>query len=133
MKRYGNLYEKIYDMDNLKLAHNGGKNMKSQCNYIPDKIWIREGIDGLRHITLRRNFVEITANDETQYEYEETNIYIVDRYNIEEYVINNFDELFSNGLANENASAPQTTDEKLEELATNANDALTAIMLLSIE
>lgn len=29
MKRYGNLYDKIYDMDNLKLAHKYAKKGKS--------------------------------------------------------------------------------------------------------
>lgn len=37
MKRYGNLYSQIYDMDNLKLAHHNAKKGKGwyrEVNYI---------------------------------------------------------------------------------------------------
>lgn len=107
--------------------------MKSQSNYIPDVVWVREETNGIRHITLRRNFTEIADEDNTMYEYDEVEIYLVDRENIEEYVGNNFDTLFVAGLSNEVSEPRVTTEEKLEELAGTVNEALLAIMELSIE
>lgn len=76
--------------------------MISHCNFIPEEIWIRELENGIRHITLRRNFIEKTVNnnniEETQYKFEEIDIYIADRDNIEKYVNDNFDLFFDKDL-----------------------------------
>lgn len=94
--------------------------MKAQCNYIPETTWIRELTNGVRHITLRKGFVEKQIqheeNVEIQYEYDETNIYIVDRDNIEEYIQNNFDILFEQGLINENKPKEPSVEDRISSM-----------------
>lgn len=94
--------------------------MKSQSNLIQDKIWVREIENGIRHITLRNNFQEKTVQhmEETKkiYEYDETNIYIIDRENIEDYVNVNFDVLFEQGLLQENKPNEPTIEDRIASL-----------------
>jgi len=89
--------------------------MKGYCNFIPDTIWVRGTENGLRHITLRRDFTEETIirqeGEETQYKFEETDVFIPDRDNIEDFVTNNFGNLFDQGLLNENAPVKKTDTE----------------------
>ncbi len=77
--------------------------MKSQSNTIQSPIWIRELENGTRHLTLRKNFTEkvitnLESEEETQYEFDETDVYITDRENIEDYINDNFDTLFDQGI-----------------------------------
>lgn len=106
--------------------------MKSQSNIMQDKIWVRGVENGIRHITLRRNFIEKIVNhieiQEKIYEYEETNIYIINRENIEDYVESNFNVLFEQGLLDENATKPLTELELLQKQLSQSNDDNVATM-----
>ena len=81
--------------------------MIAYCNFIPDAVWVREAENGLSHITLRRNFVEVekisnmdgTTGTEKQYQFEERDICIPDRPNLADYVSANFDQLFMSNLS----------------------------------
>ena len=57
---------------------------------------------GVRRVTLRKNFQEETNNNEgverTIYTFDETDVYIVDRSNLVDYVTANFTNLFELGL-----------------------------------
>lgn len=85
-------------------------NMISYCNFIPEAVWIRETENGIRHITLRRNFTEelkaFGEIEEKHYRYEETDVYIPDRENLQEFTVENFGNLFDLGL--------QQTEEEVE-------------------
>lgn len=103
--------------------------MKGQCSFIPKSVWIREIDNGMRHVTLRRSFTQnnkadTEGNTFDNYDYEETNIYIVDRDNIEDYINSNFDILFEQGLINEKKLSEPTTDERIFSLEKAMNDLL---------
>ena len=77
--------------------------MIAYCNYIPDAIWVRDVVNGVRRVTLRRNFVEEASHNqddisEVQYKFEQIDVFIVDRPSLEDYVLANFDELFMSRL-----------------------------------
>jgi len=76
--------------------------MIAYCNFIPDAVWIRELENGIRRITLRRNFTEEIiikqGENEKQFRFEETDAYIPERDNIQEFITNNFGNLFDLGL-----------------------------------
>jgi hypothetical protein len=76
--------------------------MISQCNFIPETIWVRGIENGIRHITLRRNFTEETVIheeiEEIMYIFEETDVFIPDRENINDFITQNFGNLFELGL-----------------------------------
>ena len=77
--------------------------MIAYCNYIPDAIWVREAVNGVRRITLRKNFIEkdttnMDGSTEKQYQFDETDVCITDRDNLQDFVNNNFDNLFLSGL-----------------------------------
>jgi hypothetical protein len=111
--------------------------MTSNCSFIPDTIWIREVENGIRHITLRQNFVESTAINmgvsETQYTFEETNVFIPDRDNIEDFITNNFDDLFNQGITNENAPDPKTDVELNTERIIATESAINMLITMSMQ
>jgi len=76
--------------------------MISQCSFMPDTVWLREVENGVRHVTLRRNFTEeIILHEELeekQYTFEEVDVFIPDRENIQEFITQNFGNLFDLGL-----------------------------------
>lgn len=77
--------------------------MIAYCNYIPDAIWVRDEENGVRRITLRKDFLEKDNTNpdgttEKQYQFEETDVLIPDRDNLLDYVNANFNELFAQGL-----------------------------------
>lgn len=84
-----------------------------------DSVWIREVENGMRHVTLRKDFEEIEVSKdedgpvEKQYKFEETDIYIVDRDNVEDYINSNFDFLFSHGV--QEISEKQSIEEKRQQ------------------
>ena len=91
--------------------------MTSQCGFSPDVVWIREEANGIRHITLRRNIVQQTVTQdgiqETVYTFEETDVFIPDRDNIQDYVNANFDSLFTLGL--QQVADNETQDAKYQQ------------------
>jgi len=108
--------------------------MRSQSNVIQEAVWAREVENGIRHVTLRRNFTEETVirqeGEETQFVYEETNVYIPDRDNIHEFVANNFGNLFDLGLEKENAPTPKTDIEINAERISAAENAILELMMI---
>ena len=87
--------------------------MISQCSFIPDTIWLRGIENGVRHVTLRRNITEETVihedQEETIYQFEETDVYIPEREGMEGFITQNFGNLFELGL--------QQTEEKAKKEA----------------
>jgi hypothetical protein len=90
--------------------------MIAQCNFIPKSVWIREVKNGIRHITLRRNFAEETVFGECGerdiYTFETTDVYIPDRDNIEQFITENFGNLFDLGL--QQTEEKNTKDKKVQ-------------------
>ena len=90
--------------------------MIGYCNFIPDAIWVRETENGTRRITLRRNFTEETIihqeADETQFRFDETDVFIPDRDNIQDFIANNFGNLFDLGIMQ--IDEKQTNDTKIQ-------------------
>ena len=91
--------------------------MTSQCNFSPEPVWIREVVNGIRHVTLRQNIIQQTVTQgevrETVYQFEETDVFIPDRDNIPDYVSANFDSLFTLGL--QQVSDNETQDAKIQQ------------------
>ena len=110
--------------------------MTSNCSFIPDTIWVREVENGIRHITLRQNFTESTVVNmgvsEISYTFNETNVFISDRDNIEDFITNNFDNLFSQGITNENAPIPKTDVELNTERISATESAINMLMTMSM-
>ena len=84
----------------------------------PAPIWIREVENGVRHVTLRRNFTQSTITNtdgiaETQFQFEETDLFIQDRDNIESYINTNFDTLFTQGA--QQAIGKQALNAKIQQ------------------
>lgn len=81
--------------------------MKQSSVSIPQAIMLRE-IDnkGIRRVTLRKNFSEETdftdGQENTYFGYDETDVFIVERNNIMEFITNNFANLFELGLRQSN-------------------------------
>jgi len=93
----------------------------------PKKIWIRY-IDENNNdvIRLTRNVIEkditdeITNNIRKFYEYEEIEISIANRNNLEEYVLNNFDAIFEKGLSDLTLQKQiEEKDKQIKELIDN--------------
>lgn len=92
-----------------------------KSNVKPETIWVRKHDEetGNAIIRLRRNIVEtqvaLEGTDETEtiFEYEETEVEIVDRENLQEYLESQFTALFDKGLEIENAPAPLTEADLL--------------------
>lgn len=77
--------------------------MTAYCSFKTDSVWIREVKNGLRHVTLRKDFeqIQVQRGDgevETVFKFEETDLYIADRDNLQDYINSNFDMLFNQGL-----------------------------------
>lgn len=76
--------------------------MRTQCNYVPDTIWVRDIENNLRRITIRKNIEEdlIAHEDdnETMYSFDEVDVLIPDRYDIEQFANDNIDQLFELGI-----------------------------------
>ncbi|WP_214855020.1 hypothetical protein [Exiguobacterium sp. s130] len=94
--------------------------MKVRSTLSPEPVWIRF-IDatGEAFVRLRQNVV-LKADDENElerqyYEWDEVEVTIVDRDNLIGYVQENFDALFTHGLAEENKPKPKTAKELRDE------------------
>jgi len=77
--------------------------MLSRSNRIQDSIWLRElQENNMRRVTLRRNFTEETSIqdgvEETQFVFEEANVLIYERDNMQNFIETNFGNLFDLGL-----------------------------------
>lgn len=86
----------------------------------PPKIQIVNYKKGNAIVKLRRNITEKEIENEDGstdiiYEYEETEIILVNRNNLEGYIEDNFDIIFEAGLKNENEDE-ETIEERIEEL-----------------
>lgn len=93
--------------------------MISKSNHKPSTIWLRDIYDnGTQKITLRRSFSEETIIngevEEVQHSYEETDVIMLQRDNMEGFINNNLNELFELGLQQEE----ENNIEKQNKLAT---------------
>lgn len=94
--------------------------MKVNSSVRPNKFYIRKRELGEVFIKLRKNIEEVeeeidSGEVETIYNYDEVEVKIVDRGNLEEYINNNFEPLFKLGIRNK--SKKEISDaEKIEEL-----------------
>jgi len=77
--------------------------MKSQSVNSPTVIRIKNIINNLATIKLVKDIEEITTEEGAQYQYEEVTIKLHDRKNLEQYCVDNFEELFAVGMKEEYA------------------------------
>jgi hypothetical protein len=116
----------------------------ARCSFIPESIWLRDITEsGLRRVTLRRNFTEETniseQGEETYYAFEEVDVFVSERENMEEFITQNFGNLFYLGLSQteqaEIEKQNQSETENLIRQGTLANELkilgqqITSIML----
>lgn len=77
---------------------------------------------------LRDNIVteEVTFEDttETQYKYDEVKVKLIDRVNLEQFITDNFNDLFQRGIFEETKPNKPSTDERIE----NLEDTILQIM-----
>ena len=94
--------------------------MLVESSVYPAKIQIVNYEKGNAVVKLRKNIKEKEIENEEGtdiiYEYEETEVVLANRNNIKEYMENNFEILFEEGIAKENAIEPPTLEERLEAL-----------------
>lgn len=91
--------------------------MKVQGSVNPDAIWVKEGKNGIVTVLLRKN-VTTTTNEygDTIYEYDEVEVQLADRANLIDYIQNNFDLIFNEGLAKEGLPPEPTIEERISAL-----------------
>lgn len=94
--------------------------MLVQGSVYPEKYKIRTVEDGIAYIRLRRNITEKEVEHDGQtsiiYEYEETEVQLVYRPNLEEYIEQYFDALFEQGILNERALPKPTEEQRISAL-----------------
>lgn len=99
----------------------------AQSDVHPEFVWVRPLNDGSGKaiVTLRRNVqgVEVPPTEEggasTQFEYEETDIVLIDRPNIEDYAAKNIDALFSLAEQQEREASIPSQVETLTQIVTS--------------
>ena len=74
---------------------------------VPAKVKIKKVERGMANVILRRNIeekelVNEEGDNDIVYQYEEVEVELVNRINLEEYIEDNFDVLFEAGLDKEN-------------------------------
>lgn len=79
---------------------------------------------GVARVRLTRSVKRLEEDGETIYEYEEAEVNLVDRPNLEEYITENFDALFEDGLIKERTPDEPTNKERIDAI----EDALLAVM-----
>lgn len=91
--------------------------MKVQSAVNPSKFYVRKIELGVAHVKLRDNIVEVTDDeDNIGYEFDEVEVEISDRGNLEDYISDNFISLFELGLVNEKKLKEPSDKEKIVEL-----------------
>ena len=94
--------------------------MTTNFSVLPSKIKIRKIENGNAYVRLRSNITEKEIQHEEItdiiYECDEVEIILVNRANLEEYVEEQFEALFTLWKQKENAPKPVTEQERLEAL-----------------
>lgn len=91
--------------------------MKVQGSANPEAIWIKEGKNGIVTVLLRKNVTTKTNEyGDTIYEYDEVEVELADRANLIDYIQNNFDLIFNEGLAKEGLPPEPTIEERISAL-----------------
>ena len=91
--------------------------MKVQGSKYPDLIWIKTINNGLATVRLRKNITETTDEEgNTIYEYDEVEVRLANRDNLTQYIENNFDAIFEQGLINEQKPNEPTEQERISAL-----------------
>lgn len=98
--------------------------MISQSNIYPQKMSLRKVEQGLVCARLTRNVKEVEKDEEAIYEYEETEVHVVDRPNLKDFITEHFDTFFENGLIKERIPDEPTGQERIEAI----ESALLALM-----
>lgn len=88
--------------------------MKAESNIKQNNVWIKEVKDNTATIVLRSNFVESQLEEgETRFTYDEVEIQLGDRDNLDEYVNQHFEALFEMGMQREFEETLPTTKDHL--------------------
>lgn len=100
---------------------------KVQGASLPTPIWVRRTDDKNHYVRLRKNIEELTRVEideitSTYYQYDEIEIIIPKRIDIEDYINNNFEALFI-------ANCPEKSYEKIQLLEQDNADLWYEIML----
>jgi hypothetical protein len=90
--------------------------MRGSSDSVPNAIMLRDVDDvGIRRLTLRKDFqeeiVSVDGQNVTMYTYDETDVWIVERPNIVDYVNANFTNLFELGLRQTNEKTEIESNE----------------------
>ena len=99
---------------------------KVQSTVQPNQYWIRKTDDKQHYIKLRKNIEELTRVEEDEttsiyYQYDELEITVPKRSDIEEYLANNFEALFV-------AHCPEKAYEKIQLLEQDNADLWYEVM-----
>lgn len=86
----------------------GGQTMKSYAKDLPTSY----RLFGNR-VKLRKNIVEVQFDDDTQYQFDEVEVYLQLRENLDQYIIDNFDALFYQGQKNEKQKEAEIAQDML--------------------
>jgi hypothetical protein len=91
--------------------------MKVQSIINPDQIWIRYIENGIAIVRIRRDITSSVKNNQTIFEYEEIEIEVIDRDNLNSHIIDNFDSFFNIELEN-------AKQKKIDELNLSCRNAI---------
>jgi Cft2 family RNA processing exonuclease len=87
----------------------GGQTMKSYAKDLPTLY----RLFGNR-VKLRKNIVEVQFDDDIQYQFDEVEVYLQSRENLEQYIVDNFDALFYQGQKNEKQKEAEIAQDMLD-------------------
>lgn len=91
--------------------------MKVQSSVNPSKFYVRKIELGVAHVKLRNNIAEVVdEEDNINYVFDEVEVQISDRGNLEDYITTNFDSLFKMGIDEEIKIKEPTDKEKIKDL-----------------
>ncbi|MCF8009522.1 MAG: hypothetical protein K9K32_07120 [Halanaerobiales bacterium] len=93
--------------------------MQVEGSVKPDSYEIKTIENGMAIVLLRKNISEKTIENEdgstdTLYEYDEVEVELIERNNLESYIENNFDMIFQAGVEEENTPNEPSIKERLE-------------------
>lgn len=104
--------------------------MKVNSTVNPSKFYIRKVNLGVAYVRLRKNVVEdLDEEDNTIFDYDEVEVGISDRSNLNQFIEDNFEVLFEMGLQEENKPKPLSIDEKINKLEVENAEMEMEIML----
>jgi hypothetical protein len=92
--------------------------MQVEGSVYPEKIKVKQYEKGMAHVLLRKNIAEtqVTGEDgttDTVYKYDEVEVVLANRANLTEYIEDNFDLVFNQGLAKENLPEEPSLEDRI--------------------